>query len=160
VLNNEGEEQEVNTQADIKDFLSQKTIAMAGLSRNEKAFSTNIKKELTAKGYRIIPVNPNADRIGGDTCYPNLAAIPEKVGGVLVVTPAAQTEKIVRDAAAAGITRVWIQQGAQSDAAVVACKEKKLTSVWGRCIMMFAEPVTSIHTVHRWFAKIFGSLPK
>jgi uncharacterized protein len=150
----------MNTQADIRDFLSQKTIAMAGLSRNEKAFSSSIKKELAAKGYRIIPVNPNAESIGGEECYPTLAAIPEKVGAVLVVTSPAQSEKIVRDAAAAGITRVWLQQGAQSDAAVKACKEMGLTSVWGRCVMMFAEPVGSIHGVHRWFAKIFGGLPK
>ncbi len=150
----------MNTQADIKDFLSQKTIAMAGLSRDEKAFSANIKKELVAKGYRIIPVNPNAESIGGEKCYPDLAAIPDKVGAVLVVTPSAQSEKIVRDAVAAGITRVWLQQGAQSDAAVVACKENKLTAVSGRCIMMFAEPVSSIHGVHRWFAKVFGTLPK
>ena len=113
-----------------------------------------------AKGYRIIPVNPNAESIGGEKCYPDLAAIPDKVGAVLVVTPSAQSEKIVRDAVAAGITRVWLQQGAQSDAAVVACKENKLTAVSGRCIMMFAEPVSSIHGVHRWFAKVFGTLPK
>jgi uncharacterized protein len=150
----------LNTQADIRDFLQQKTIVMAGLSRDEKAFSSNIKKELTAKGYRIIPVNPNAESIGGEKCYPTLAAIPEKVGAVLVVTAPAQSEKIVREAAAAGISRVWLQQGAQSDGAVRACKEKELTAVWGRCIMMFAEPVTSIHGVHRWFAKIFGTLPK
>ncbi len=150
----------MNTLADIKDFLSQKTIAMAGLSRDEKAFSANIKKELVAKGYRIVPVNPNAENIGGEKCYPNLAAIPGKVGAVLVVTQPAQSEKVVRDAAAAGITRVWLQQGAQSDAAIVACKEKGLTAVWGRCVMMFAEPVSSIHGMHRWFAKVFGTLPK
>ncbi len=150
----------MNTQADIKDFLSQKTIAMAGLSRDPKAFSANIKKELTTKGYRIIPVNPNAESIGGEKCYATIAAIPEKIGGVLVVTSPAQSEKVVRDAAAAGVTRVWLQQGAQSDAAVVACKENGLTAVWGRCILMFAEPVTSIHSMHRWFAKLFGGLPK
>jgi uncharacterized protein len=150
----------MNTLSDIKDFVSQKTIAMAGLSRNDKAFSSNIRKELAARGYKIIPVNPNAESIGGEKCYANLAAIPDKVGGVLIVTAPAQSEKIVRDAAAAGITRVWLQQGAQSDAAVAACREKGMTAVSGRCIMMFAEPVTSIHGVHRWFAGIFGTLPK
>ncbi len=150
----------MNTKQDIQDFLAQKTIAMVGLSRDEKAFSANIRKELTAKGYRILAVNPHATSIGGEACYPSLAALPEKVGGALVVTPPAQTEKVVREAAAQGITRLWLQQGAQSDAALAACTELGLTAVSKKCIMMFAEPVESIHSVHRWFAKVFGQLPR
>ena len=150
----------MNTKQDIQEFVSQKTIAMAGLSRDEKAFSASIKKELQSKGYKILPVNPHASRIGGEICYPSLAALPEKVGGVLVVTPPSQSERIVRDAAAQGISRVWLQHGAQSDAAVAACAEHGMSAVAGKCIMMFAEPVTSIHGVHRWFSKVFGQLPK
>ncbi len=75
-------------------------------------------------------------------------------------TAPAQSEKVVSDAAAQGITRVWLQQGAQSEAALAICREKGLQTVCGKCIMMFAEPVASIHGVHRWFAKVFGQLPR
>jgi len=150
----------MNTLREIKDFLSQKTIAMAGLSRDEKASSRSVRKELLAKGYRVLGVNPNAEMIAGEKCYPNLAALPEKVGGVLVFTRPSETEKVVREAAAQGITRVWVQLGAQSEAALAVCQEKGLSTVYGKCIMMFAEPVTSIHGVHRWFAKVFGQIPK
>jgi hypothetical protein len=149
----------VNTKQDIQEFLSQKTLAMAGLSRNEKAFSAAVNRELKAKGYRVLPVNPHAGTIGGEQCYPNLAALPERVGGVVVCTPPGETEKVVRDAAAQGITRVWMQQGAESAAAVAFCLEKGMQVVSGKCIMMFAEPVGSLHGVHRWFAKVFGQLP-
>jgi uncharacterized protein len=142
------------------DFLSHKTLAMAGLSRNEKAFSATVNKELKAKGYRVLPVNPRAGTIAGEQCYPSLAAIPEKVGGVLVFTPPAETEKVVREAAAQGITRVWLQQGAESQAALAYCQEEGMQVVSGKCILMFAEPVGSFHGVHRWFAKVFGQLPK
>ena len=150
----------MNTKQDVQEFVSQKTIAMAGLSRDANAFSANIRKELQSKGYRILAVNPTASSIGGETCYPSLSALPEKVGGVLVVTSPSQSEKVVREAAAQGIGRVWLQQGAQSDAAIAACAEHGLSVVSGKCIMMFAEPVSSVHSVHRWFAKIFGGLPK
>jgi predicted CoA-binding protein len=150
----------VNTKQDVQEFVSQKTIAMAGLSRDEKSSSANIRKELQAKGYRILAVNPNASTIGGETCYPSIAALPEKVDVVLVVTPPSQSEKIVREAAAQGISRVWVQLGAQSDAAFAACAEHTMTAVCGKCILMFAEPVNSIHGVHRWFAKVFGTLPR
>ena len=149
----------MNTKQDIQEFVSQKTIAMAGLSRDEKAMSASMKKELESKGYRILAVNPNAASIGGQPCYPNLAALPEKVGGVLIVTPASQAEQVVRDAAAQGIRHVWVQRGAHSPATEAACNEKGLSAVSGKCIMMFAEPVTSIHGVHRWFSKVFGQLP-
>jgi uncharacterized protein len=150
----------LNTKKEIQDFLSQKTIAMAGLSRNEKAMSSAVNKELKAKGYRVLPVNPAAESIGGEKCYPSLAALPEKVGGVVVFTSPAETEKVVRDAAAQGINRVWLQQGAQSEAAVAFCLQQGMQVVSGKCIMMFAEPVSSFHGVHRWFAGVFGQLPK
>jgi uncharacterized protein len=149
----------MNTYKEIRSFLSQKTIAMAGLSRDEKSFSAAIRRELVQKGVTVLPVNPNASEIGGQKCYPSLAALPEKVGAVLVLTPPAESEKVVREAAAAGITRVWLQQGAQSDAAVAVCTEKGMETVAGKCILMFAEPVGSFHGVHRWFAKLFGQVP-
>jgi uncharacterized protein len=150
----------VNTKQDIQDFLSQKTIAMAGLSRNEKSFSASVNKSLKAKGYRVLPVNPAAESIGGEKCYASLAALPEKVGGVLVLTQPAESEKVVRDASAQGITRVWMQQGAESEAAVSFCLQNGMQVVSGKCIMMFAEPVGTLHGMHRWFAGVFGQLPK
>jgi predicted CoA-binding protein len=150
----------LNTRQEIQDFVSQKTIAMAGLSRDENAFSSSVRKELEIKGYRILPINPNAASIGGEACYPSLSALPQRADAVLVVTPPAESEKIVREAAALGIRRVWLQQGSVSEAAIAACAEHGLSSVSGKCIMMFAEPVGSFHAVHRWFAKVFGRLPK
>jgi uncharacterized protein len=150
----------MNTKQDIEGFVSQKVIAMAGMSRDPQATSANMRKELESKGYRILAVNPLATSIGGAPCYPDLASLPEKVGGVLVVTQPAHSEKLVREAAALGISHVWVQQGAQSPMAEAACKETGLSAVCGKCIMMFAEPVTSIHSAHRWFAKVFGQLPR
>lgn len=150
----------MNTKQDIQEFLSQKTLAMAGLSRNEKAFSASVNRELKGKGYRVLPVNPHAETIAGEQCYPRMTALPEKVGGVVVFTPPVESEKVVRDAAARGITRVWLQQGAESAAALAFCLEKGMQVVSGKCILMFAEPVGSFHGVHRWFAKVFGQLPK
>jgi len=79
---------------------------------------------------------------------------------VLVRTGPAHTEQVVRDAAAAGVRRVWIQQGAQSDAAVRFCAGNGLSAVTRQCILMFAEPVSSIHAFHRWVKKLFGGMPR
>ncbi len=150
----------MNTKQEIEGFVSQKVLAMAGLSRNPKSTSAAMRRELQNKGYRILGVNPHAASIEGTPCYPDLASLPEKVGGVLVLTPSSQSEQVVREAAAQGIARVWVQMGAHSPAAEAACREKGLQAVSGKCIMMFAEPVTSVHSFHRFFAKMFGQLPR
>ncbi len=43
-----------------------------------------------------------------------LKSLPAPVDGVLIVVPPAQTEQVVREAAEAGIHRVWMQPGADS----------------------------------------------
>jgi uncharacterized protein len=150
----------MNTKEDIQEILAQKTIAIVGLSRDRNAMSATANRELKAKGYRTMAVNPNAETIDGEKCWPSLAALPETPGAVLVFTQPDQSAKVVAEAAERGIRRVWLQQGAQSDAAVSVCLEKRMSFVSGKCIMMFAPPVGSIHGVHRWFAKVFGQLPR
>lgn len=145
--------------ADVEDFLAQKTLAVVGVSRKKNKFGNAIFRELKQKGYRVFPVNAHADTIEGEPCFHDLKSLPEPVGGAVIVVPPAQTEKIVKDAGEAGISRVWIQQGAQSDAALAYCKENNIAAVSKECILMFVEPVGSIHKFHRWLWKIFGKLP-
>jgi predicted CoA-binding protein len=81
------------------------------------------------------------------------------VGGVLIVVPPAQTEKVVRLAAEAGIPRVWMQQGSESEAAVKFCRENGIAEVHGECIMMYAGQA-GFHKFHRWMWKLFGKAPR
>ena len=150
----------MNTRSDIDGFVAEKTLAVAGISRNPQSFSARAYEELKSKGYKLYPVNPNAPSIAGDTCYASVGAIPQKVGGVILFTPPAVTEKVLREAVAAGIRRVWIQQGAQDQASLRYCKEQGLAAVSGQCILMFAEPVASFHGFHRWLRKLFGGIPR
>jgi predicted CoA-binding protein len=150
----------MNTRQDVQDFLAQKSLAFAGISRDPQALSSKAFKDLVQKGYKVIPVNPNAESIEGQKCYPSVAKLPEKVGGVLIFTPPSETEKVVREAASAGIRRLWIQQGAQSEGALKFCRDNGLPAISGQCIMMFAEPVASFHGFHRWVKGLFGRLPK
>ena len=150
----------MNSKASVENFIGKRKIALVGLSRKGNQFSNSVFKELTGKGYTVIPVNPNAEEIGGVKCYPDLQSVKDLVESALVMTPAAQTQAVVESAAENGIKNVWLQQGAESEEAVKAGSEKGLDLVSGECIMMFAEPVESIHKFHRFLAKIFGRLPK
>ena len=143
----------------VNGFLADRTLALVGASRSGRKFGNMVLKELTAKGYRVLPVHPDAPEIDGHTAYPSLAELPDKVGGVIVVVPPAKAEQVVRDAAAAGIGRVWLQQGASSPGALEAAEAHGLSVVHGECILMFAEPTVSFHRVHRFIWKVLGRLP-
>ncbi len=149
----------MNKMVDVKDILSQKKLAVVGVSRSGRKFGNAIYRELKKKGYQVFAVNPNAESVEGDRCYPDLKSLPGKVGGVVINVKPAQTEKVVREAVGAGITRLWLQQGSESAEAVEFCQQHNLTIVYKECILMFAEPVAWFHRLHRWVWKILGKLP-
>jgi len=145
--------------ADVEEFISQKRLAVAGVSRKSNKFGNAVFKELKKKGYQVWPVNPNMETFQGEPCYPDLKSVPGPIDGVVVVLPPKRTEVLVKEAKEAGINRVWMQLGAQSDAAVDFCKQNGMLVVANECILMFAEPVASFHKFHRWIWKVFGKLP-
>ena len=87
---------------------------MAGVAHTGTKFSNTVYNELKSKGFQVVPVNPNAENISGERCYPDIKSLPEKASAVLVITKPAQTEKIGRDAFELGIKHLWLQQGAES----------------------------------------------
>jgi predicted CoA-binding protein len=149
----------MTSKATIEAFLGQETLALAGVSRGGKKFGNAVLRDLSGKGYEILPVHPDAAEIDGVRCYPSLAELPKPAGGLVVVVPPDQTERLVQEAHEAGIDRVWMQQGAESDAAIRYCQEHAMDVVHGECIMMFAEP-QGFHKFHRWLWGLLGKLPK
>lgn len=140
--------------------MAQSALAIAGASRDEKKFGTAALKSLKAKGYRIYPLHPSAASIAGEQCYRSFRELPEPVGGAVFVLHPDETEKMVKEAAAAGITRVWMQNGAESAPAIDYCAAHGITVIHGECILMFAEPAERFHRVHRFFRGLTGKLPR
>ena len=148
----------MTSQASVEGFLAQKTLAIAGVSRSGKGFGNAVLKDLSGKGYELLPIHPEADEVGGVRAYSSLTDLPEGVGGLILVVPPGQTEKLVQQAKDAGIDRVWMQQGAESAEAIRFCEENGIDAVHGECVMMFAQP-TGVHRFHRWLNGVFGKLP-
>jgi uncharacterized protein len=144
----------------VDGFMAERTLAIVGVSRSGRKFGNAILKDLSAKGYRMLPVHPEATTIDQFPTSPSLAALPEKPGGVVVVVPPAQALQVVHEAHEAGIRRVWLQQGASSPDAIRFCEEHGMSVVHGECLLMFAEPVGFFHGAHRWVWKLIGRLPK
>ena len=150
----------MTSRAAVDEFLAQKTLALVGVSRGGKGFGNTVLKTLRKHGREVLPVHPEVRDIGEVPCFRAVADLPPRVGGLVLVVPPAQTEKLVAEAAAAGIRRVWMQQGAESPAALAFCAANGVTAIHGECILMFAEPAGRIHRLHRGINRLLRRLPK
>jgi uncharacterized protein len=103
----------VRTPQEILDQSS--VIAVVGASRDPDKAAHSVPAQLRRFGWRVIPVNPYADQIWGETCYRRLADIPEPVDLVNVFRPSDQAAAVVVDAVAIGAKAVWLQQGIVSE---------------------------------------------
>jgi predicted CoA-binding protein len=135
------------------EFLSHKKLALVRLSAQSPVMGSRIDQELQPKGYDVSVVYLDA----GST-DPTLAGIKDSVEGAVIAVPRSRCEAAVAEAIDAGIPRLWLQAGCDSKAAVALCEEKGVPVVWGACVLMYAQPVQSVHAFHRWLWKVFGLL--
>lgn len=143
----------------IRNFLNQKHIAIAGVSRNKTKFGNSVFKELKKKDYSVYPVNPNIEEFEGEPCYNGPEELPSEVTAIVVCTNPAVTPSLVEKARAKGIRHIWLQQGSASKNFLSELGEQK-DIISRQCIFMFAEPVTGPHKFHRFISKLFGMYPR
>lgn len=147
----------------IADFLSARRVAVAGVSRSGNQPANAILRRLRDVGHEVVAINPRAESVEGMACYPDLAAVPGVIDGLMVVVPPDEAEKLVRQAAARGIGRVWFHRsfgdGSVSEAALKACAELGIRPVVGGCPLMFCPPVDLAHRCMGWLLSRRGRIP-
>ncbi len=123
-------------------FLSHRRIAVTGVSRDPTNHGGNIiYKRLKERGYEVSAINPNAETVEGDPCYPNLHSVPGGVEAVVIATSAQHADATMREAVDLGITDVWMHgsfgAGSVSDTATTYGREHGVTVIDGGCPLMF-----------------------
>ena len=150
----------------VQDFLAQKRIAVAGVSRENSHHPTGnlIYRRLKRTGHDVFPVNPHMQTFEGDRCYPDLRSIPGGVDGVVIVTRPEVTKQIVRDCGDAGVRRVWMHQSMPRGSSVAAeaveyCRQRGINVIAGACPMMYGPGADFGHTCMRWILGLTRGLP-
>lgn len=129
----------------VQDFLSQKRIALSGLSRTNDSGAGSIYLKLREHGYEVFALHPEAEALHGDDCYPSLSAIPGGVDAVFIMNSPDISEQIVDEALALGIKQFWMHNNtfmpsSVSEAAVARCHAAGVNVIDVGCPMMFLEP--------------------
>ncbi len=127
----------MDSRAQIDDFLAGKVYAVVGASADRSKYGNKVLRCYLQKGRKAFPVNPRAKQVEGLDAYPDLASLPEEVHGVSIITPPEVTERIVEEAAKAGVKRLWMQPGAESGLAVERAGELGLSVIsGGPCLLV------------------------
>lgn len=119
-------------------------IAVVGLSRDPTKVARRIPSYLATKGYEVVPVNPHAERLLGQTSYDTVGDVPGEVDLVLVFRPSEAAGHVVKEA----LERperpsIWLQSGIRADPEIEEARAAGVTAVQDLCIFqvrrVFAE---------------------
>jgi predicted CoA-binding protein len=121
----------------IARFLESPAFGVVGASPHRHKYGNKTLRCYVQNGRPAIPVNPNEREVEGLACVPGVLDLPDEVHSISIITPPPITERVVRDAVRRGIRNVWMQPGAESDAAVATCRDAGINVIAdGSCLLV------------------------
>jgi len=120
----------------LKTFFSSPAFAVVGASNDRNKIGNQVLRCYLQKKKKVYPVNPHEKTIEGLPCINKISNLPNTVKSISVITPPAETEKIVEEAIAKGIKNIWMQPGAESASAIQKCVDHNINVIDnGICIL-------------------------
>jgi uncharacterized protein len=116
-------------------FARVKTIAMVGASPRPDRPSNHVMAFLQRKGFRVIPVNPQAagQTIHGEKVVAALSDIAEPIDMVDIFRRSSEVAPVVDEAIAKHAKIVWMQLGVRDDKAAAKAEAAGIDVVMNRC---------------------------
>ena len=121
----------------IDTFLAADAFGVVGASAKQHKYGNKVLRCYLQNHHEAVPVNPFEKEIEGHLCVPSVEHLPDHVSSISVITPPPVTEQVVQQAIARGIRNIWMQPGAESDAAVEAAASAGLNVIAdGSCLLV------------------------
>lgn len=111
-------------------------IAVVGASNNPEKYGNIIVRNLSRKGYAVLPVNPRETTIEGLAVAHALAEVERPVDIVVMVTHPPVTLEVMKEAASLGFPVVWLQDGSFDDAVLAYAAKAPFKTVHHACVMV------------------------
>ncbi|HVT27488.1 MAG TPA: CoA-binding protein [Lacipirellulaceae bacterium] len=127
----------MSPQDKIQIFLSGKRFAVVGASQDRTKYGNKVLRVYQQNKRNVVPINPMAEEVEGLKAYPDLASVPGDIDGISIITPPRVTERVVNEAIQRGIKHIWMQPGAESNAAVKVAEQAGANVIaGGPCILV------------------------
>lgn len=121
----------------IRTFLDGGPFAVVGASRDRDKYGNKCLRCYLQAGREVYPIHPSAEEIEGLAAFRDLASVPVALHAASIVTPPTVTERIVEEAAAAGVRHLWMQPGAEGDRALARAEELGIATIaGGPCLLV------------------------
>ena len=121
----------------IDTFLGADTFGVVGASKKPHKYGNKVLRCYLQNRQSVIPVNPREKEIEGLSCVASVSELPDQVSSISIITPPQETEKVVDQAIAKGVKNLWMQPGAESEAAVAAAEAAGLNVIAdGSCLLV------------------------
>lgn len=118
-------------------FLKSSTFAVAGASTNRQKYGNKVLRAYLQQRLTVHPINPQAEEVEGRRAFREVAELPDGVEALSIVTPPQVTLQVVREALDRGIRHLWMQPGAENDAAIAEAEAAGANVIHGGpCILV------------------------
>ena len=124
-----------HSDAEIKNFLTLKKVAVIGMSRTESKAAHFVPKYLSENGFDIIPINPNSNEILNKKCYKEITEVDGEIDIVDVFRPSEDVLPFVKDAIKKNPKVIWLQEGIHNEEAENLAREHGNDVVFNRCML-------------------------
>jgi len=121
--------------AEIKNFLTLKKVAVIGMSRTESKAAHFVPKYLSENGFDIIPINPNSNEILNRKCYKEVTEVDGEIDIVDVFRPSEDVLPFVKEAIKKNPKVIWLQEGIHNEEAENLAREHGIDVVFNRCML-------------------------
>lgn len=151
----------------VQDFLSQKRIAVVGVSEKRETGCNLAYRKFKDAGYTVSAVNPRISTFEGDPCYPDLQSIPKTPEAVFILASPRVTDVVVQQCVDLGVKHVWMHcllgtrpglaagMTSVSSDAVQKCRENGIAVIPGACPNQYLKPDFG-HAMMRAMFHAFG----
>jgi len=110
-------------------------IAIVGATDTPGKFGGIIYRDLKAKGFKVVPVNPKRKTVANDQAYASLAELPERPSLVNFVVSPEDTLAVLQQCLDLELMNVWLQPGT-ANASVLQFLQAHRFNYLSACIMV------------------------
>ena len=116
-----------------------KVVAVIGASSHRYKFGNKALRAFEKQGFTVLAINPNERSVEGHKTYPSVLDVPGAIDMATLYVQPDVAVQVIEEIARKGIPEVWLNPGADGDAAIRRARELGVNVIQACSIMAIGE---------------------